>query len=143
MKINSVRKRHYTERFLHNGFNVYLDSNASKVIDKFFQDNKIWALDFKSKTWAKMVRMSNKLDIAAMRERFGIMPEITYSVYTGCSMCPCSPGFRVRKAFGVENREFANCDVWAKVTVDVSGIEAALPKFKKMLEAEIEAYTKA
>jgi len=86
-----------------------------------------------------MVRLSNKLDIAAMRTVFGPTPDIRYSIYAGCSMCPCSPGFQVRKAFGETLREYANSDVWAKVTVDVSELEAMLPKFKDMLAAEIKA----
>lgn len=140
MKVSQIRKRPYTERFLHNGFNVFLDSNATDLIDKFFRENEIFALRFKSKTWSKMCRMAEKLNVNAMREVYGSSPDIKYSVHTGCSMCPCSPGYRVRKAFCPTLREYANCDIWASMKVDISEIKALLPKFKKMLDEEIATH---
>lgn len=83
MKVSQIRRRSYGERFLHNGFNVYLKSNASSLIDKFFSENEIWSLQFKSKTWSKMCRMAEKLNIAAMRTVYGQTPDIKFSVHTG------------------------------------------------------------
>lgn len=139
MKVSKIWKRPYRVRFIPNGFNVYLNSNATDLIDKFFAENKIYGLSFKSKTWSKMCRMAEKLNIAAMRTVYGPTPDIKYSIHTGCSMCPCSPGYRVRKATCPTLREYANCDIWASVNVDVSEIKGMLPKFSEMLEAEIKA----
>jgi hypothetical protein len=136
MKVKQITKRPYRERFIPNGFNVYIDSNATELVDKFFSENKIYGLSFKSKTWSKMCRMTEKLNIAAMRAVYGSTPDIKYSYKTGCS-CGCSPGYKVRKAFCPTLREYANCDIWATVKVDVSEIKALMPKFKEMLAEEI------
>jgi hypothetical protein len=138
--ITSDRRRPYSERMLHSGFNVFPDSNASKMIDEFFSKHKIYTLDFKSKTWAKMVRLATKLNVEAMRTVFGKECEITYSIYAGCSMCPCSPGYRVRKSFGEANRKYINHDIWGKIVVDTSPISAKLKDFEKALKAEIKAH---
>lgn len=140
--ITSARRRPYSERLIHNGFNLFVESNATKLIDEFFNENKIWSLDFKSKTWAKLKRMACKLETEAMKDFFGAECEMKFSHYTGCSMCPCSPGYKVRKAFAEPFWKYANNDVWAKINVDVSSIKSVLPKMKEMLEAEIKANTK-
>lgn len=137
MKVSQIQKRSYRDRFIPNGFNVYLKSNATDLIDKFFTENKIYGLSFKSKTWSKMCRMAEKLNIAAMRTVYGSTPDIKYSIHTGCSMCPCSPGYRVRKATCPTLREYANCDIWASAKVDVTELAVMMPKFKKMLKEEI------
>jgi hypothetical protein len=81
--------------------------------------------------------MAEKLNIAAMRTEFGAENEIKYSVHAGCSMCPCSPGYRVRKASAALIKQYGNCDVWVKVEVDVTELKKLMPKFRAMLNEEI------
>lgn len=139
-KIVSNRPRSYSERMIRNGFNVFVKSNATTLIDEFFNEHKIWALDFKSKTWSKLMNAATKLNVSAMREVFGSEPDIKWSAYAGCSVCPCSPGYRVRKAFNEESRQYANHDIWADVNVDVRKLKDKLPVFYEMLQNEIQAH---
>lgn len=143
MQITSTSRRSFRERMIPNGFNLFVESNATTLVDKFFNDNKIYELRFKCKTWGKVMRMATKLNIAAMRKFFKDEPcDISFSHYAGCSMCPCSPGYRVRKAFAEPFRQYANNHVWAKIEVDVSSIEKILPKMVEALQAEIAANSK-
>ena len=134
--ITSTRNRAHTDRYIPNGFNVFVNSNVTSIIDDWFHENEVWDLDFKCKAWNKLKNAANKLNIAAMRSVFGFNCDITYSVYAGCSSCPCSPGFRVRKCVGGNHR--VNCDVWMDIEVDASEIVAMLPKYTEMLKKEIE-----
>jgi hypothetical protein len=95
-----------------------------------------WDLDFKCKAWSKLKNAANKLNIAAIRSIVGFNCDITFSTYAGCSTCPCSPGFRVRKCVGGNHR--VNCDVWMNIEVDASELVAMLPKYTEMLKKEIE-----
>ena len=131
----NTRDRKYPDRFIRNGFNVFVKSNVTDIVDDWFHENKVWDLDFKCKTWNKLKNAANKLNIAAIRTVVGFNCDITFSTYAGCSMCPCSPGFRVRNYTG-DHR--TNCDVWMSVEVDASEIVAMLPKYTEMLKKEIE-----
>ena len=134
--ITSSSRRPFGDRFINKGFNVFVESSASKLIDKWFNDNEIYKLDFKCKTWSKLKRAAIKLEIKAMRELFGDDCKIAYSVHAGCS-CPCSPGFRVRNCEGKRNVEHFNHDVWMDIKGDTSSIEALLPKCLELLKKEI------
>lgn len=134
--ITSTRNRAYPDRYIPNGFNVYVKSNASSLIDDWFHENEVWDLDFKCKAWSKLKKAANKLNIAAIRTVVGFNCDITYSVYAGCSSCPCSPGFRVRKCTGGNVR--VNNDVWMDIEVDTSELVAMLSKYTEMLKKEIE-----
>lgn len=134
--ITSTRNRTYPNRYIPNGFNVYVKSNVSNLIDDWFHENEVWSLDFKCKAWNKLKNAANKLNIAAIRSVVGFNCDITYSVYAGCSSCPCSPGFRIRKCIG--GSAHINRDVYMDIEVDTSEIEAMLPKYTEMLKKEIE-----
>lgn len=136
MIITQKRPRRHPVKPIWHGCNVYAESNADKAIDAFFNENKIWSLDFKCKTWAKMKSAATKLTVAAMREVFGETAKIAYSHKAGCS-CGCSPGYKVREMG--EGREYENHDVWAKITVNVNELVAKLPAYKLALDAEIAA----
>lgn len=138
--ITQSRFRHYKDRYIHAGFNVFVKSNATAVVDNWFNDNAIWNLDFKCKAWNKLKNAANKLNIAAIRDVVGVNCDVTYSVYTGCSMCPCSPGFRVRKCVDDTTKAYINCDVWMDIEVDVSTITAMLPECTEMMRKEIEFF---
>ena len=140
--ITESRRRPFGDRFINRGFNVFVESSASKLIDKWFYDNEIFKLGFKSKAWSKLKRSAIKLEIKAMRELFGDDCDITYSVYAGCS-CPCSPGFRVRKCEGKRNVEHFNNDVWMNIKGDVSSIKALFPKCSELLKKEIAEHEEA
>ena len=140
MTITSKNVRSYSERRIINGFNIFVKSNATDLVDAWFNKNEIWALKFKCKTWNKLKAMATKLNIAAMRAFFkNESCEISFSHYAGCSMCPCSPGYKVRKASAPVFSEYENKSVWADINVDVSSIEAILSKMDSLLALEIEA----
>jgi len=131
------------------GTTIFVNSNASKTIDEFFLQNEIFNLDFKSKTWSKMVRLSTKMDI---REIMSIFPKgaapvsITYSKKAGCS-CGCSPGYIVKLpirsglADDVDHYEdFRNRALWVNIVHDkdlMDGLEAKIPQYKQLLDEEI------
>ena len=137
--ITKTIDRRYPEKYIANGCNVFVKSNVSDLVDSWFRENKIWGLQFKCKTWNKVKKAANKLNIAAIRTQFGFNCDITYSEYAGCSSCPCSPGFRVRKFVGGHRR--VNCDVWMSIQADVSELVEMLPKYSEMLKKEIELNT--
>jgi len=136
--IRKSLRRSFGERFITKGFNVFVTSNATEFIDNWFNENEIWKLSVKSKAWAKLTRACNKLNINAMRTVFGDDCNIVFSHYAGCSMCPCSPGFRVRKCTTDKNRELFNTDVWMDIEVDLAPLVALLDKCDEMLKAERE-----
>ena len=138
VNITSSRKRPYSDRFIDKGFNVYIESNITKFIDDWFRVNEVYNLEFKSKAWQKLKTAAIKIEIKAMREIFGNDCNISYSVNTGCSMCPCSPGFRVRKCVGFHNRDYMNHDVWLEIEGDITPLRALLPKVNQMLKEETE-----
>lgn len=127
------------ERYISSGCNCFVESNATKIADKFFYDNNIFQLDFKCKTWGKICRLVDKLNVEALKIIFPGQCTIKFSHKTGCS-CGCSPGYKVRKAPS-NNFTYNNKDVWVDVCVDTSKLEQMLPKFKQMLEEEISANT--
>lgn len=127
------------KRYISAGCNCYVESNATKIADKFFYDNEIFRLDFKCKTWDKIKRIVDKLNIEALKIIFPEQCTIRFSHKTGCS-CGCSPGYRVRNVAS-NNFAYNNSDVWVTVDVNTSKLESMLPKFKQMLEEEISANT--
>ena len=141
MKATITQTSHrFHERYINRGFNVFTNSNASDLADSWFSEKEIYSLDFKCKAWSKLKRAVTRLEIKTMRKLFGDDCKILYSLYTGCSMCPCSPGYRVRKCEGEHNRDHFNHDVWVNIEVDTSPLEALLPVCEKMLKEEIIAY---
>lgn len=137
--ITSIRDRKYPEKYIANGCNVFVKSNVNDIVDAWFSENKIWELEFKCKAWTKLKNAANKLNIAAIRTVYGFNCDITYSQYAGCSSCPCSPGFRVRKFTGGHRR--VNCDVWMNIQADASALVEMLTKCSEMLKKEIELNT--
>lgn len=127
------------ERYISSGCNCFVKSDATKIADTFFHENKIYNLNFKCKTWNKIKRLVDKLNIEALKIIFPEECTIRFSHKTGCS-CGCSPGYRVRN---VTSRNFAyyNNNVYVTVKVDTTKFENMLPKFKQMLEEEISANT--
>jgi hypothetical protein len=138
--------------YITDGFNVYLGScPATALIDKWFNENEVYSLMFKCKTWTKLKNLATKLTIAAMRTNIvatgpgdGEKCQITYSRNAGCS-CGCSPGYRIRKInrndpqtvqYGSEN--LSNHDLWMDVKCDTTELEAKLPTFTEMLKKELK-----
>lgn len=121
-------------RFMPDGCIVYADSNATKIVDEFFHDNKIYALPFKCRTWSKVSGEGTKLTIAALREIFGPYVDIKWSRTAGCS-CGCSPGYRIKNL--ERGHKYRNHDVWVDVEVDTTKLVKALPAYKIKLDAEI------
>ena len=121
-------------RYLPDACIVYANSNATKVVDDFFHDNKIYALDFKCRTWTKVGNEGTKLTIDALRDIFGPDVNIKWSRTAGCS-CGCSPGYKVKNL--KMGSEYRNHDVWVDVEVDTTELVKRLPAYKVKLEAEI------
>ena len=147
LKINTVRPRSYRERSISDGFNLFVENHAgSDLVDEFFNRNNIVSLKFKSKTWSKLKSMCDREVYKAIRNYFNEPKlKVSFSDYVGCSMCPCSPGYRIRgvRSFSKETPfdGMWNTNVWATVhDLDLSKIKAALPKFQKMLEEEIKSH---
>jgi hypothetical protein len=136
--ITKLIDRKYPDKYIRDGFNIFAKSNVSSIVDDWFHENKVWDIDFKCKTWTKLKTAANKLNIAAIRSVVDCDCDITFSVYAGCSSCPCSPGFRVRKCVGGNVR--LNSDVWMDIEVDASTVVAMLPKYTEMLQKEIELH---
>ena len=144
--ITQSRNRSFTEKFIRSGFNVYVESNVTELADKWYNDNNLRSAPFKSKAWAKVMKACNKLNIKALRTLFGDNCDITYSHYTGCSMCPCSPGFRVRKCIDSAAKEFFNKDIWVIIKAEkneLSELKEVLIKASALLEQEMEEHAQA
>ena len=136
--ITNSRSRSYPEKVIQRGSNVYAESNADKLIDAFFDEHKIWALNFKCKIWSRMKAMATKLNVLELRKVFGDECEIKWSDKTGCT-CGCSPGYRVRKI--PAGSCYNNKDVCVKIQVDTDELAKKLPTFKADLLKEIESHS--
>lgn len=73
---------------------VYVKSPFDNIADEFGTEVGIWNLPFKSKTWSKVCREANKLNIQAIKDLFPEATSIKFSQKAGCT-CGCSPGFIV------------------------------------------------
>ena len=74
---------------------VYVNSPFDDIVDEFGSRNKIWNLDFKSKTWSAVCREATKYNIKALKTIFPEAVSIKFSAKAGCS-CGCSPGYIVQ-----------------------------------------------
>lgn len=74
---------------------VYVNSPFDDIVDEFGSRNKIWNLDFKSKTWSAVCREATKYNIKALKTIFPEAVSIKFSQKAGCS-CGCSPGYIVK-----------------------------------------------
>lgn len=141
LQVTSSNYRTYKsgDRPIFNGFNMFVKSNLSDVIDAFFNDNKIYSLRFKCKTWTKLKNFVSKIESKHIHSVLELDETATvkYSHKAGCS-CGCSPGFRIRNASS--RKDYMNHDVWSTISFDTSEFEKVLPKFKEMLETEIKSH---
>lgn len=139
--VTNNKRRVYPDRIIYGGCNVYVNSPANDIIDKWFMSKGIYNFDYKCRTWSKLKKVVNKLNIDAMRTVFGDKCDIVYSVNAGCS-CGCSPGFKVRNLSHEQMNEYCNRDVWMKLDVDTSKLERDMASFDLMLEKEEAANNK-
>jgi len=132
IKVTNCRARGGREKRI-NGARAYVNSSVGKVVDKFFDDNKIYALNFTCSTWNALKRKAVESDIADLKTIFGEDAEIRWSKTAGCS-CGCSPGYVVD---GQMKSEFRNKNVWIDIESSTDHLVKLLPDFTKKLAAEI------
>ncbi len=85
------------QRLGHTKFVCYTDGAARDVADsEFFSKHDIGSLPFKSHCWNRVGRFAARIEadlaVEAIKARFGVEVELTFSAKAGCS-CGCSPGF--------------------------------------------------
>lgn len=122
-----------TDRHLSTG-RIYIGkSTLSDRLDKWFMDNKIFMLNFKCKTWNKMIRYVTKIESESIKKALNLNSNatVTYSRKAGCS-CGCSPGYIVKN-------DCFNKKIWINFEYDITEFENMIPKFDQMLKKEIEA----
>lgn len=87
------------------------DSQASELADGFYNDNQLWKLEFKCKTWSKVESAANRIDIPNivrhLESQYNDAIELKYSRNAGCN-CGCSPGYI---GFSTDRR-LAGKNVW-------------------------------
>lgn len=71
---------------------VYVESPFTKVADDFAMEHWIYSATFKSKVWTKVCKLTNNVNVAALKELFPETTTIRFSHKAGCN-CGCSPGF--------------------------------------------------
>ena len=76
----------------------YGSSNLINATDEVGTAAGIFLARFKSKAWSKFTQAATRLTAKTLREKLDLSNNIsiTFSIYAGCSMCPCSPGFVIR-----------------------------------------------
>lgn len=76
----------------------YGSSNLINATDEVGSEAGIFQARFKSKAWSKFTQAATRLTAKTLREKLDLSNNIsiTFSIYAGCSMCPCSPGFVIR-----------------------------------------------
>lgn len=113
-------------------FNVFTDNDVPRdETSVFFDENKIGGLKFKCKAWNAVGREGTKISVEQLvpviAAKFDLKPEdftLVFSVYAGCSMCPCSPGYVGKLNPNVVKPELAKHNIWVK-DVPLSGANRA------------------
>ena len=143
-----------------NGFNVFVDSNATDIATEWFNKNKVVEKEFelgdlaskaqvrglnlKFGSWSRLSNAYEKINIRAIKAHFGSDCNVNFSMHTGCSMCPCSPGYRVRKVANAETlKKYGNHDIWVKIEASDAELAAAKlkePKALVELDHEVTAF---
>jgi hypothetical protein len=119
---------------LHSSAKVFVQSNADKLVDTWFSDQKVYALEFKSKTWSKMKALAAKANVAALRQIFD--GKLSYSHKCGCS-CGCSPGYNLRNISNDKIADLARKEFWVDVETETDAIEKYIPFAHLELQLEI------
>lgn len=113
----------FGEKPISDGFNVFVESNLTRYIDKYFFDkHEIMGLDFKCRSWSKLQRKIDKIVIAELKAIFGENCNIAFSAKAGCK-CGCSPGYKVR---GINHPEYNNRAVFVTVDNDIEETKKAV-----------------
>ncbi len=100
--MGTITSTHYSskDRRVYIGINT---TTIDKLMEKWYDDNEIYSLQFKSRAWSKITRFRNKVLIKLIRDT--LQPilglddtyRIVFSIYAGCTRCPCSPGFLLKR----------------------------------------------
>ena len=112
---------------------LYLESSSNnnspdKIVDTWFDDWKINELSKKSEAWAKAKRLSNKYVYKAIKSKIPCK-SVVYSVYAGCSMCPCSPGYRINQP---EDPELVGTEINFEVILSDSERDELISKLEAL-----------
>jgi len=87
----------YTE-WRKKGARAFIQSNLVDCTTEVFHENELYNVEWKSKSWTKLSSYATRLTAKALREKLELSENVsvTFSVYAGCSICRCSPGFVIR-----------------------------------------------
>lgn len=111
---------------------VYVDSNAAKLADNWFNEKKIWNLDFKCKTWGQIGRAVSRMVNKVLVNELDDVKSARYSKTAGCS-CGCSPGFIV----DTQSRTARFVDI-TFTDEELSGLKALIAAADDKLKKELE-----
>lgn len=130
-------------------FIAYTDGTArSHADDVYLTKHKIFALDFRCKSWNRVAALAAAIEAAkvkqAVESKFGVVVEVKFSRTAGCS-CGCSPGFvgKIVSFTDADGRsQLSRADVWVEENLtadDLAPVTALAAKLEKGLPAEIAA----
>ena len=79
------------------GARAFIQSNLVDCTTEVYDENEIFAVEWKSKAWSKLSNFATRATAKALRGKLELSENVsvTFSVYAGCS-CPCSPGYVIR-----------------------------------------------
>lgn len=127
---------------------VYVETKnpVDQLIAKWFSDNNIYRLEFKSKAWSYISKKRNALFAERINKLLKLAPDqrVTFSYTAGCS-CGCSPGFLIKQNGRNIPRISINGQLFDSIWVDidsadlVSNIQEYIIKANKKLSTELIA----
>ena len=102
--------------------------SPDKIVDQWFWDWKIGHLTKKSEAWSKAKRLSNKYVYKAIKSKVPCK-SVVYSSYAGCSMCPCSPGYRINQP---EDHELVGTEIDMEIILSDDERNELIDKLKAL-----------
>ena len=118
---------------------AYGNSQLMDVINDWFNENELYAIRFKSKTWSRLFKQISKIEGVAIAKSLTELTHcnvlgINFSRKAGCS-CGCSPGYLVKGLLGKSYWFEYETEAWA-----IEEVKAILPEYTKLLKEEIAAH---
>jgi len=124
---------------------VYIDGDnaVDKALDKWFDNNEIWKLKYKSKAWTFLTNWRNKIYAWQIRGAMQLsnLATVNFSGKCGCS-CGCSPGFNVKDPVNLPE-QYRKHNVWAAIdssVVDEAILKAVIKMANEILKQELKQH---
>ena len=114
---------------------VYVNSDnpVDKMLEAWFDKNKIYQLTFKSRAWMWLSNQRHKLFAQLIGEALGCgWANVKFSHKAGCS-CGCSPGFNV--SLPQQALLHARSDVW--VDIEINGMPFDYDQFGQIADQKL------